>query len=266
MSCAYFVSDIHLTSAQDSNFAIFSRFLSRLLNLLSTPSTQKSAEAPTHLFLVGDIFDLWIADHRYFTQEFEPLVYALQQLHAKGVEIHYFEGNHDLHLRKFWQNELGFQVHREAAYFDLGSQVVRVEHGDQMNPNDRGYLFLRWLLRTPVLHWLSHRLPAFVVKAIGERASGVSREYTSTRKELPRDQIHKITRHHAQMAHQQKSFDLIISGHVHVVDDHTFQVSAIHRATRSVRSVNLGSWYDRPTTFILSDEGGRFIDLDPALT
>ena len=258
MSSAYFVSDIHLTNAKDPNFAIFTRFLSRLLDLLSLPSTQKSKDAPTHLFLVGDIFDLWIADHRYFTREFQPLIHALRELHAKGVQIHYFEGNHDLHLRKYWQNELGFQVHSEAVYFDLGSRVVRVEHGDQMNPNDRGYLFLRWLLRTPVVRWLSHNLPAFVVKAIGERASGVSREYTSTRKELPRDQIHQITRQHAQLAYQQKSFDLIISGHVHVADDHAFEALA---SQRSARSVNLGSWYDQPSAFILNDEGGRFIEL-----
>lgn len=256
MSCAYFVSDIHLTSAKDPNFAIFSRFLNRLLSLLRDEATKNSIEAPTHLFLVGDIFDLWIADHRYFTQEFEPLVNALRELHAAGVEIHYFEGNHDLHLKKFWQQELGFQVHREAAYFEVGSQVVRVEHGDQMNPNDRGYLFLRWLLRTPVMDWLSHHLPAFVVRAIGERASGVSREYTSTRKEFPRAQIHEFTRQHAQTAFQQKSFDFIVSGHVHVVDDHLFQADG-----RQVRSVNLGSWYDRPSTFILNDEGGRFVGL-----
>ncbi len=254
MSCAYFVSDIHLKSSKDANVSVLIQFLKQLLK----DATGGSKEAPTSLFLVGDIFDLWIADHDFFIQEFKPVIEIIQQLQSAGVTIHFFEGNHDLHLQKFWERELGVQVHGEARYFELGSQVVRVEHGDQMNPHDSGYLFLRWLLRTPILRWLSYHLPAFVVKAIGERASGVSRQYTSTRKELPIDKIHALTRLHAETVFQQQAFDLMISGHVHVIDDYIFRASG-----RTIRSVNLGSWYDGPKAFVLNDDGGKFLKLEP---
>ncbi len=250
MTCAYFVSDIHLTSSDEPN----ARALLALLEKLRSDALGGSGEKPTHLFLVGDIFDLWIGSHEYFVQKFGPVIRAIRAVVDAGVTVHFFEGNHDLHLKKFWQDKLGVQVHSDAEIFELAGKTVRVEHGDLINPDDKGYLFLRSFLRTSAMRALALNLPSRVVAAIGERASRASRSYTSTAKELPVDKIRRLIRTHAERVFREKPFDLIITGHVHVVDDVTFPASG-----RDVRSINLGSWYDGPKAFVVSDSHvGRF--------
>lgn len=248
---AYFVSDLHLKSPDDPNSGIFRGFLHFLLD---TAKTAAPSERPTHLFLVGDIFDLWIGEHDYFVRAHSGIVDLIRSLVESGVEVHFFEGNHDLHLAPFWREKLGVAVHTEAEYFDLGGKIVRVEHGDQMNPDDRGYLFLRWFLRTPVMKAAALHLPSSIVSAIGERASRASRNYTSTAKELSQDQIRSIIRRHAERAYRERPFDFIISGHVHVRDEQNIEIDG-----NKIRSVNLGSWFDEPKVFVLTPGRAEFV-------
>jgi UDP-2,3-diacylglucosamine hydrolase len=58
---------------------------------------------------------------------------------------------------------------------------------------------------------------------------------------------------------QEEPFDLIITGHVHVRDDHVFESGG-----RQVRSVNLGSWADGPCAFRITDTVQEFIQLPVA--
>jgi UDP-2,3-diacylglucosamine hydrolase len=240
---AYFVSDIHLVSPTEEKTQVFNRFLG-------------SIGDATHLFLVGDIFDLWVGDHSYFSEKFAETVSLIRKLVESGTQVYYFEGNHDLHLTRFWHDRLGVNVHADASDFELNGTRVRVEHGDLINPDDKGYLFLRKLLRTPVIENLAHALPMSIVRMIGERASKASRTYTSSAKELPKEKIRSLIRSHAERVQAADPFDLIITGHVHVEDDFTWK-----NGTRSIRSVNLGSWFDQPKAFYLEANGGHFIDL-----
>ncbi|MEM9208461.1 MAG: UDP-2,3-diacylglucosamine diphosphatase [Pseudomonadota bacterium] len=246
MTRAYFVSDLHLAGEDDPRTRLFNHFLD---------SVAKDRGA-THLILLGDVFDMWLGAHRYFIDRFSETVERLAAIHERGVEIHYFEGNHDLHLGPFWATKMGFRVHSDPVHLEIGADRVRLEHGDQMDPDDRGYIFLRWFLRTPPMRFLILHLPGALVGWIGERASAHSRTYTSETKTISRDTAVQKIRAHATKMRAEHAFDLIISGHVHVRDD-----VRIETATGSARSVNLGSWFDRPCCFQLDGDGGRFVEL-----
>jgi len=243
---AYFLSDIHLKQPDESNALVLLDFLGRL-----GPGIQA-----THLFLLGDIFDFWLGGHPYFIRQFPPIVDHLRRMVASGVEVHYFEGNHDLYLRDFWQGQLGLRVHGEARLFQLGGWKVRVEHGDLSDPADRGYRFLHWLLRTPVIAHAGSRLPGSVLALIGRFASHTSRRYTSQHKTISDEQARRTVRRHAEKVFREEPFDLIVTGHVHVRDDYAFE-----QAGRSVRSVNLGSWEDAPCAFRITNTCQEFIEL-----
>ncbi|MEK7356174.1 MAG: UDP-2,3-diacylglucosamine diphosphatase, partial [Bdellovibrionota bacterium] len=161
-TCAYFVSDLHLTSGDDPRSQTFLRFLAGL----HEAAKAGGEKSPTHLFLVGDVFDLWIGSHSYFVGRFATVVDAIRLLVRDGVEVHYFEGNHDLHLRKFWQDDVGVRVHPDAETFELAGKRVRVEHGDLINPDDKGYLFLRGFLRSGPMRTIALGLPSTIVRAI----------------------------------------------------------------------------------------------------
>ena len=213
------------------------------------------------LFLVGDIFDLWISDRRYFVESYSAIVEKLRRLKVQGTRIHYFEGNHDLDLRPFWQHRLGFDVHSEAAFFMLNGVSYRVEHGDQMDPDDRGYLFLRWLLRTPVIVFLARWLPDRLVSWIGQRSSAASRDYTTQIKVASdRDVVAKIHTHVSKVF-AQNPFAVLVSGHVHVPDDSQLSV-----AGQTVRSVNMGTWLKKPLVFDVHGGTGELKDVEAFIT
>ena len=246
MQRAYFVSDLHIASPEDPKHT-------RFLGLLGSLNGENSS----HLFLLGDIFDMWLGDHRYFIDRYQPLIDEIRRLRDDGVEVHYFEGNHDLHLGRYWAGQLGITVHAGPASIEVAGQSLRLEHGDQMDPDDRGYRFLRWFLRTPVMRFLIYNLPGKLAAGIGERASATSRSYTSETKVIAREDAIAKIRQHAAIAHRQQPFDLLVSGHVHIRDDHTMTDSS-----GSFRSVNLGTWLDTPCCFVLDNAGARFIELD----
>jgi len=236
---AIFVSDIHIASASDEKCKQFLRFLDKCQELL-----------PEKLFLVGDIFDLWLSDRDHFVSEYSEVVERMIRLRDSGVEIHYFEGNHDLDLIPFWRERLGFRVHSAAEYFDLGGITARVEHGDQMDPSDRGYLFLRWLLRTPLLVLLMRHLPNSWIAWIGRRASQASRRYTSSGAKRTTEGAERAKMHaHARAVWRTgRRFDLFVSGHIHVWEDGTRE---------GYRGVNLGTWlFGEARIFVLPAVGG----------
>lgn len=241
---AYFVSDLHLTSSTDARAALFLRFLADL---------ERKSDV-SHLFLMGDIFDVWVGDHQYYIDRYQAIVIAICRLKDQGVQIHYFEGNHDLYLNRFWGKKLGLIIHKGPAVFDLGHRRVRVEHGDQMDPNDTGYLFLRWFLRTPLIRFLNNHLPGSLIARVGERASKASRAHNTEKNAIPDSGVVAITRKHAKKARLKTAFDLILSGHVHVRDDYEFD----HEKHR-VRSVNLGTWLDSPCYFRIHKSGDELI-------
>lgn len=231
---AFFISDLHLGSAEEPNSFVLLRFLKAF----------QSRDQISHLFLLGDIFDLWISNHSYFINKFKPILDELVRIKKLGIEVHYFEGNHDLYLNDYFRDELKFYVHTGPEYFNIANQVVRVEHGDQMDPNDKGYIFLRWLLRTPFMKWLAPRLPSNLVLAIGERMSRISRTYTTDYKVITNDRAIEVIRQHAERVYNERPFDYLIAGHVHVLEQHQTQKYTV---------INLGSWFDGPKCFEFSE-------------
>ena len=203
------------------------------------------------LFLVGDIFDLWISDRPYFTHRYREVTEKLRLLKDAGAKIYYFEGNHDLDLERFWQRQLGFVVHAGPARFAINGVNYLVEHGDETDPADRGYRFLRWLLRTPVLIWLQRHLPNAFVQRIGERASRTSRGYTTQVKTVTDTQVRAQLHTHLVKNFRKEPFDVFIAGHVHVREDTLVDVDG-----HQVRCVNLGTWLKEPLVGVVS--GGEF--------
>lgn len=243
---AYFLSDIHLESEKDSNFFSFNRLLQVI----------KQDEGCTHLFLLGDIFDLWVAHHKYFTEKFAHTLKVLNQIRERGIEIHYFEGNHDLDLKPYFAAQ-GVHVHEEAFHCQLGSRNFRIEHGDQMDPEDRGYLFLRWFLRTPLMRWIGRYLPGFLVQRIGNSMSSTSRKYTDhlrnqlgEEKDIQREKIWgKIRRHVLKELDSGLQFDVFVSGHVHEEFHEKLSMSG-----KEVEVINLGSWLGQRKPYGVYDE------------
>lgn len=238
----YFVSDLHLIDDQDKNTAI-------LLQALETFRHQAQ-----RWVLLGDIFDSWIADHDYFLQKHFKVVSKLTELRRAETEIHFFEGNHDLHLKEFWESRHGIQVHADIAAFEWHGKRIRCEHGDLMNPADKNYLRLRRFLRKSFVRQGIFALPGPFVGAVAESWSARSRKRSSRNSPERAAQIREMMHAYAIAQAAQQSFDYLITGHTHTRDEFVIPGS-------QSMFLNLGSWLEKPQILELDSQAHRFIDV-----
>jgi len=225
---SYFISDIHLKSLDDNSSRLLLLFLKNIW-----------PQAPGDIYLLGDIFDIWVSNHSVFIEKYRPLIEELKKIKEHGFKIVYFEGNHDLHLKKFWKQELGFEVYYDVGYFSIAGRVFRLEHGDLINQDDLEYLKLRKFLRSPLMIQLGHTLPGKFWNWVGETWSRTSRKASFQYQESKRTEVINMIRAHAEKVAKEKAFDYIISGHMHIVDDTLITIEG-----KQIRSINLGTWLD----------------------
>lgn len=240
---AWFISDIHLRNINERNSVLLLRFLR---SLIADPQT-------THLYLLGDIFDLWVGDSNLFQSKFQSLVDAIAELKRKGVEVVYFEGNHDVHVKGFWERKFSIPVYVDARYEKLGRFLVRLEHGDLMNPEDVAYLRYRHLIRRPWAEKLAYILPGRLLDGAGIRASKKSRKRSMSDRQRSEEDLRQMIRNYAKDKWTEENFDYIITGHMHVRDEFTFEADG-----KTHTSINLGSWFEEPMALCLEDQGHRW--------
>lgn len=246
---SYFVSDLHLKSIHERNAQLFLNFLRRL--------KQEAKNQKIELILLGDIFDLWLSDHQVFVDRFEAILFELKELRSVGVTIHYFEGNHDLHLDVYFEKEMGVLVYTRAQYFLRGDQTLRIEHGDYINPEDKVYHRYLRLIRTPIVEEIGHRIPGIFWDTFGQAASRLSRRKAWSRKPSPqKDKLKRLLIDYTKNVYQESPFDVLITGHIHLFADEEILVKG-----KNIYSKNLGSWYDHPKTLVLFQGKWKWQDL-----
>ncbi len=192
------------------------------------------------LVLAGDIFDLYVGHKPHFRERFRDFHAALVALAARGVELHYIEGNHDFRLKRAFPEVPSLQIHERQVEIQLGRYRVYVAHGDLVDREDHGYLALRAALRSfPMRTFIDHA-PDTWVERVGERMSGGSQRLQSERRSDPerektrQERTRKIFRSFAAEK-VQAGFDFVILGHCHLLDDYTFQCGE-----RTGRYMNMG--------------------------
>lgn len=143
MKPVYFLSDAHLGSLAIPHKRMQER---RLVNFLDSIKDKASA-----IYLLGDIFDFW-HEYRYVVPKgYTRLLGKISELTDRGVEVHFFTGNHDLWVRDYFENECGMTVHRGISLTtEVYGSVFYLAHGDGLGTSDRKYLWLRRMFHNPV--------------------------------------------------------------------------------------------------------------------
>ncbi|MCQ2348549.1 MAG: UDP-2,3-diacylglucosamine diphosphatase [Paludibacteraceae bacterium] len=136
----YFLSDAHLGSGAIENGTEHQQRVVDLLNQMGKDATA--------IYLLGDIFDFW---YEYLwdaqctmhnaqctvpksKQQFKPILDCLKGLTAKGIEVHYFIGNHDIWTFGWLEKYTGVTVHKEPCSVTLYGKNCYLAHGDGLGP------------------------------------------------------------------------------------------------------------------------------------
>jgi UDP-2,3-diacylglucosamine hydrolase len=196
-----FIADAHLRSPEDANYRTLIRFLETLPRDTDT------------LYLLGDLFEFWVGYPSPVYSHYREFIDCLKAVKGRGVRIVYFEGNHDFHLDRFFEEQLQAEVHKAGAVLEIDGQKVYLCHGDQINRQDYRYRAFRLALHNPVIKALlplfSRRLAARAASVLSQR-SGKRHAARSSRWD------YRVILNTFAKQHFAAGCDTVITGHYHL--------------------------------------------------
>lgn len=159
----YFASDQHFGLPNYENSLVREK---KFINWLD--EIKKDADI---LFLLGDLFDLWMEYKTVVPKGFVRVLGKLAELNDNGIEIHFFVGNHDLWVKDYFQKELGFKVYTKPTEFIFNYKTFLIGHGDGLGPGDRGYKLMKKVFTNPISRWFYRWLHPDFGLALAQRLS-----------------------------------------------------------------------------------------------
>lgn len=135
----YFVSDFHL------GFPSYIESQEKEKKIVSwLSSIQDSA---SHIFILGDAFDFWFEYKKAIPKGFTRFLGKLAELADKGIQLHFFIGNHDLWLKDYLPSEFKIKVYTQPTIFQIitphKSYQIEMGHGDGLGFDQTSFKILR---------------------------------------------------------------------------------------------------------------------------
>jgi UDP-2,3-diacylglucosamine hydrolase len=196
-----FIADAHLRSPNDANYRTLIRFLETLPRDTDT------------LYLLGDLFEFWVGYPSPVYDHYREFVDCLKAVRGRGVRIVYFEGNHDFHLDRFFEEELQAEVYTSGAVLEIAGQQVYLCHGDQINRQDYRYRAFRLALHNPVTKAL---LPLFSRRIAAHTASILSRRSSKRHPARRSRWDYRVILNSFARGRFAAGCDAVITGHYHL--------------------------------------------------
>ena len=153
----YFVSDVHLGLQVADPAAREARFV----DFLRTLPAETAA-----LYLLGDVWDFWYEYRDMVPKGYVRVFAALRDLMDRGVEVYFFQGNHDVWTYNYFE-ELGMKKLVQPALVEVDGRTLCLGHGDGLGPVPLGYRFLRGVFHNRVLQFLFSMLHPRIAFGLG---------------------------------------------------------------------------------------------------
>lgn len=155
---AFFVSDVHLGLPVADMADREARFVSFLGSI--------PAERTSALYLMGDIWDFWYEYRDVVPKGYVRVFAALLSLMDRGVEVYFFQGNHDVWTYSYFE-ELGMKRLVQPALVEIGGKVFCLGHGDGLGPVPFGYRVLRRIFHSGILQSMFSMLHPWIAFRLG---------------------------------------------------------------------------------------------------
>lgn len=213
----YFASDMHFGAYFHKDAMAVERKFVRWLCAIELDAT--------HLFLVGDVFDYWFEYKYVVPRGYTRVLGKLAELADKGVEIHFFTGNHDIWVFDYLPKEIGCQVHRGPTTFELLGKRFYIAHGDEFVQNDKGFRFIRAIFHNPICQKLYGSLhPWFTVGfahrwALHSRKKGMKNYSEQEYKGEQNEYLVQYAKQYLSEHEEGEQPDFFIFGHRHIMLD-----------------------------------------------
>lgn len=229
-----FISDLHLDAQRPAATDAFIDFIAN------------EAMRAQQLFILGDLFEAWIGDDDD-DPAMAPVIEALASLRDADVPCYLMHGNRDFLLGPEFARRTGCEIVTDFVTVDVFGKQLLLTHGDLLCTDDKPYMKLRSMVRTP--EWKSE----FLGKSLSERreiANAMRAQSQTETASKPAD-IMDVNQTAVEQTMRSHGVHHLVHGHTHRPAIHRFDLDQ-EVATRFV----LGDWYEQGS--VLSMEPGSF--------
>lgn len=221
------VSDMHLQENRPELTRAF-------LHFLKTDAPQAKA-----LYLLGDIFNVWVGDDA-MTDFHREVAAGIKQLAENGTEVFIMHGNRDFALGKDFCEQAGCTLLKDPSVITPFGEPILLMHGDLLCTKDIGYQRMRRLLRNPVINFILRNLSLKIRQKIAGQARKISKSTTSKKASY----IIDVTQEEVVRLMEKYQTTCLIHGHTHRPAVHDLEVK-INNKTLPAKRYVLGDWSDQ---------------------
>ena len=211
-----FISDIHLSEDSPHLTNAFKTFLN------------ESKKSCTHLFILGDLFEIWIGDDddNSFNQEIKKI---LTDFTSDGPETFFIHGNRDFLVGEAFAKETGITILPDPFNLEINNQKVILSHGDFLCTDDKDYIDFKKQVRDQ--DWQNN----FLKKTINERKQIAATLRTDSKEATLKksDEITDVNNRSVEDFINEHQPHLFIHGHTHRPNIHD---------VGSAKRIVLGDW------------------------
>lgn len=242
------VADAHLEGLTH-NLELFVSFLSSL------------QERQIHtLFILGDLFTIWLGTPKMQRSYQQPVLKAFQSLRNNGIRLIYVEGNRDYFLAPFYLNAPFHEIIAESTQENIGEKQIHFSHGDLVNIYDKQYRLWRAFSRSQMIYSAFRSLPRTFAIRFAHYLEQKFRETNLRNKgAFPEETCQRYAEHLWKAGN-----DMIVLGHFHEKRSYEFVFE-----DRKRHLYVLPAWKDTCEYLQISEQGRasfhQFTSLDSSL-
>lgn len=228
-----FISDLHLSRERPEITELFLNFL------------KQQAERAEALYILGDLFEVWLGDDMILP-DYQPALEQIAQTVKNGTPVYIMHGNRDFLMREQFEKLTGVKLIHEPCVIDLYGTDTLLLHGDTLCTDDIEYQKFRAMVRNR--QWQDELL----ARSPQERLE-LARQYREISKSETAQKANDIMDVNQQAvlkAMRESNVRLLIHGHTHRPATHQFDIDD-QQATRIV----LPDWYDMGGYLVVDSDG-----------
>ncbi len=195
------------------------------------------------LVIGGDFFDFWFNYQYVIPSGYVDLLEQLDQLQQSGIAIHFVLGNHDYWDFGYFKEKFNAEVYPGNLDFNQNETRIQVCHGDGLLKNDRGYRFMKKIIRSPLCIFLFKNFHPDWGCGLAKKVSKASGDYHHH--DLKADSIRSELIEYGR-SQWKLGFNTVLLGHYH-------QTGIVEENGNSL--IFMGDWLRHFTVTRLDEKG-----------
>ncbi|PHS19259.1 MAG: UDP-2,3-diacylglucosamine diphosphatase [Kangiella sp.] len=235
----HIISDLHLSQDRADLTALFTQYM----NDFATKSEK--------LYVLGDLFEVWIGDdclandiNDEDSTFYQNVISQFKNYSDNIGELFFMHGNRDFLIGEMFEKATGGKILPEPFFFYHNDKQTALMHGDSLCTDDKEYQEFRAMVRNQVWQKEFLSLPKEkrieIATGLREQSKDAQKEKTSEIMDVNQDSVIEFIR--------ENNVDQLIHGHTHRQDTHHYEIGK-NKMTRHV----LADWGNQGFYLELND-------------